>query len=81
MAELAKKLESLSLVRKRFRKALPWIREPAESSGETPLQTTKALHLNYAILEVVIDWMPRQKVKVKDLEDQAGVLHKWDVHV
>ena len=73
MAELAKRLECVALVRKRFRKSMPWIREPADSSGDTPLQTTRALELNYAIIDTVIDWMPRQKIGVKFLEDQAGL--------
>ena len=73
MAELAKMLECLPLVRKRFRKGVAWLREPPDVCGGNPLQTTRALELNSAIIGTVIDWMPRQKVGIKALEDQAGV--------
>ena len=72
MDGLAKALENLCFVRKRFRKdGATWIREPPTSRGSNPLRTTAALKLNASILNRVLVHMPTAKLPVALLEDQA----------
>ena len=68
---LATSLECLPVLRKRFRKGIPWIREPKDSLGENALQTTKAIEINYPILRVVIRWMKTRKISMRTLEPEA----------
>ena len=77
---LAKLLECLPLVRKRFRKGCPLVREPRDSLGETPLQTTRALELNCSILMTIIEFMTSRKVSVKTLEPQVAVSKAYIDH-
>ena len=64
-------LENIPILRKRFRKGIPWIKEPAESLGDNVLQTTRALELNFSTLRVVFKWMPSQKLSIHMLEPEA----------
>ena len=64
-------LESIPILRKRFRKGRDWIREPEETSGDNVLQTTKALELNFSTLRTVFKWMPSQKLSITTLEPEA----------
>ena len=68
---LAKLLEALPTVRKRFREGKPWLREPDESMGENPMQTTKALEYNCSILSAMLRWSQKPKLSIKQLEPQA----------
>ena len=78
---LADLLESIPLVRKRFRKGNPWIREPIDASGGNSLQTTRAIELNVNIMRVIIDWMPTAKLSIHDLEPQAGPKPKHEAPI
>ena len=71
---LASLLESIPLIRRRFRKGVPWIREPVDCYGEKSVQTTKAVELNYSTLRVLLIWMQTGKVSIKQLEPEARVL-------
>ena len=71
---LAVLLESIPILRKRFRKGRDWIREPGETSGDNVLQTTKAIELNFSTLRTVFKWMPSQKLSITTLEPEAWYL-------
>ena len=69
--QLAKLWENVRNIRKRFRLGVPWVKEPGDALGESPLQTMKALELNFSILQTTIAWMTSRKVSVKTLEPAA----------
>ncbi|CAE7190685.1 unnamed protein product, partial [Symbiodinium necroappetens] len=80
LGRLSARLENIPIVRKRFRKGNPWIREPV-STGGNALQTTRALELNYNILRVVLLWMDTPKISVKRLEPEVIHLFKKMGHI
>ena len=67
-----KKLENLSVVRKRFRRGKDWLQEP-EEGGENKWSTTRALELNSQVLKATIQYMTKRKLSIFQLEPQA-----WD---
>ncbi|CAE7483742.1 unnamed protein product [Symbiodinium pilosum] len=74
-------LESIPILRKRFRKGRDWIREPGETSGDNVLQTTKAIELNFSTLRTVFKWMPSQKLSITTLEPEVKALFRKMNHV
>ncbi|CAE7250332.1 unnamed protein product [Symbiodinium necroappetens] len=78
---LSARLESLPILRKRFRKGLDWIKQPADALGDNALLTTRALSLNFSALKVLVQWMPSQKVSVRTLEPEVKSLYKKMNHV
>ena len=77
---LAKLFEELPVVRKRFRKGAPWVREPGDAMGDNPMQTTRALELNYPIVATMIRWSDSRKVAIGVLEPQARDCLQHRVH-
>ena len=71
MQGLAKILELLPIVRKRFRKLGGWLSKPAGMKGTVPMKTTKAVELNAVILKTVVQNMPKRKLYVPHLEVEA----------
>ena len=70
MKGLYKQLESLPIVRKRFRKRGLWLEEP-EKTGDNVWVTTAALEKNWQVLKVVVQLMDKRKISVYALEPQA----------